>query len=194
MLFFSLLSLLMGVFFNEEVLLYRLNRNLSYPHEGWLLIKHDKGVFFFLFIILAAFFKSWLWGHVLIISCGVWWLAPAGLFILVNFLAVSLVRGLYYSAWLSFAGMAIAKNALFFQWPFTMAVVYFLFTRNFILSVHIWCFTLGFVMLAFMPWPQGLYWNGLLALCYLFSKNLSPFILKINKINRESGMMEGDSS
>ncbi|MBZ4653138.1 MAG: hypothetical protein JG781_476 [Peptococcaceae bacterium] len=179
MLFFCLLSLLMGIFFNEEVLLYRLSKNLSYPHEGWLLVKHDKGVFFFVFVIFAAIFKSWLWCSVLITSCGAWWLIPAGIFIMANFLVVSLVKGLYYSAWLSFLGMTIAHNALCFQGSFTMAIVFFLFTRNFTWSVHIWRVSLGLVTLALVPWPQGLYWSTLLVLCYLFSKKRSPFILNL---------------
>ena len=178
---FCVISLLMGILFNEEVFLCRLSKNLSYPHEGWLLVKHDHGFFLFVFAIFFTIFKSWLWASILIKFCGVWWLIPAGIYVIASFLAVSLAKGLYYSAWLSFLGLTIANNVLCFQGSFTMAIVYFLLTRNFTGSVRIWRVSLGLLTLVFVPWPQGLYWSILLVLCYLYSKKLSPFSLNLIK-------------
>jgi len=135
MLLILLLSFSVGYLLNEEQALRRICKNMSYPHEGWLVMQTNQALGGFIGSFIVSFSKAFLWAKLVSTTPNYAHLAMV-LYICGNMIAVKQINGLYYTPWLTLLGIGVVLNPLFFQLPCTAFCVVCLLSRNFTLSVE----------------------------------------------------------
>ncbi len=181
MIFFSFLSILTGYILNEEVSVNRICCNLSYDHEGWLLLCIPKSIWLFGGAFFISFLKGYYWGILLLTMCGNhYFYIAGGLYVIGNIIAVHRCRGLFYTPWLALGGIIIAYSPQIVQGIMTVIVVSFIITKKFKLSMITGFFAYSFLVLLNLTLVEGVYWNLIGAMAWFFSRKQSPF--KINLI------------
>ncbi len=180
MFFVCLLSFCAGYFLNEEKSLERLCKNLGYAHEGWLVLHHQRGYFFYIFFVLLSFIKSWSWGIVLK-STVLFWCFPAVAYIFGNIMAIFNLKRVCFSftLWLSVAGMLLVFDKVLFQMPLTGVFICYLVTRKKSLSLKIWKISLSIATLIVAFWCHRILGLTIVLFSKAFWKKSSPLRIKL---------------
>lgn len=151
MLLILLLSFGAGFLLNEEQALRRICKNMSYPHEGWLVMQTNQALGGFVGSFILSFSKAFLWAKFVSATTPNFAHLAIALYICGNMIAVKQINGLYYTPWLTLLGIGVVLNTLFFQLPCTAFCVVWLLSRNFTASVEA----------AILSGALATYWTGL---------------------------------
>lgn len=181
MLLVLLLSFGAGFLLNEEQVLRRICRNMSYPHEGWLVMQSSPAFWAFSGSCLISFVKAIVWGELVLTTAPNYAYLAMLIYICSNIYAVKQVNGFYYTPWLTLLGLGVVLNSLLFQVPCTAICVVWLLSRNFVISVDA----------AILAGALTIFWLGLgkggslvlgaLLVTWYFSSRQSPITARLIK-------------
>lgn len=174
MAFVVLLACCLGFLLNEEQALRRICRNMSYSHEGWLILRNNFVLGVFGGCCLLSFTKALIWSKLVITSYPEYACLAVAAYSFATILAVRGCQGFYYTPWLTLLGLGAALEPLLFQLPCTAFCVIIILWRNFASAVN-GAILAGALACCFLP---GLIWTvsflGLLYGTWFFSGRQSP--------------------
>lgn len=175
MLFSCLISLAAGYCLNEEKSLRRICQNLSYSHEGWLLLKNPQALWVLAGTFIIALIKGYGWGIILRSGLGEIWYPAGCVYVLANVWAAGENRGVFYTPWLALIGMSLAANPAIVQWSLTTGAAFLLFTRRADLSMQLFRLTFWLTLVFLTGLPESILWTAAIGAAWFFSDRLTPF-------------------
>ncbi len=179
MLAFFAFFFIVGYVLNEEVLLHRVCTNLGYPHEGWLFLRHKRSLLLLGLLGFSAVCKGCVISLAALNIAQQYWFLPAGGYVGGNLLAVRSIRGAGYTPYLCFWGIVSIQGGLFFQIPFTVAVIMFMLTKDFYRVFFTWRGALFLMTCGVAAMPEEWAWVMLILAAWFFSREESPFSTKL---------------
>jgi len=181
MVFLLLLSLGVGYLLNEEQALRRICRNLSYPHEGWLVMHNQQALWVIGACFLLAFAKAVIWGWLVLATWPAWLHHVMLFYCLGNIVAARLANGLYFTPWLALLGWGVVLDPSLFQLPFAFLCVGWMLSRR-------WSVGLDAAMLAAVvslcllgTGSEIILGLGGIVLTWYFSGRQTPFFARLIK-------------